>query len=284
MAIWGKLLGGAFGFMIGGPLGALIGAVFGHNLDAGMQRLALEDHSSQSEPGLHPGDSDRVQMVFFTATFSVMGHLAKSDGRVSPDEIAWAEGVMDHMDLSPELRQAAIKLFNEGKQPGFELDPILNQFRKECRRRSNLVQMFLEIQIQAVLSDGVMASSEEKILLHIADLMGVSEPVFRQLERLVRISMGVHADTGSHRSGRSSSGPGAATQGMPLQAARELLGVKQGAGKADVKRVYRRLMSQHHPDKLIAKGLPEEMVKLATEKTQQIQKAYAVIKEAEGWN
>ena len=93
MAIWGKLLGGTFGFMLGGPLGALIGAVFGHNFDAGMRRVALEDQTSGSsehfnpragfEPGMNPGDTDRIQMVFFTATFSVMGHLAKADGQVT---------------------------------------------------------------------------------------------------------------------------------------------------------------------------------------------------------
>lgn len=280
MAIWGKLLGGAFGFMIGGPLGAVMGAVFGHNLDTGIKRIALEGTSA--EAGMGPGDTDRVQMVFFTATFSVMGHLAKADGRVTPDEIAWAEGVMNHMDLSPELRKAAIELFDKGKQDDFALDPLVIQFRTECQRRSNLIQMFLEIQIQAVLSDGVMAKSEEDILLHLSSLLGVSEPVFRQLERLVRSSMGVGG--GAHNSRHSSSQQRSAPSGMTAHTARELLGVEPGASKSDVKRAYRRLMSQHHPDKLIAKGLPEEMLKLATEKTQQIQKAYAVIKEAENWN
>jgi len=42
-------------------------------------------------------------------------------------------------------------------------------------------------------------------------------------------------------------------------------------------------MSQHHPDKLVAKGLPPEMIKLATEKTQHIKAAYELIKEARGW-
>lgn len=278
MAIWGKLLGGAFGFMLGGPLGALLGAAFGHNLDAGMKRLALEDLSPGTEPGLGPGDTDRVQMVFFTTTFSVMGHLAKADGYVTKDEIAWATSVMDRMELSPDLRKAAIKLFDEGKHTDFQLDPIIDQFRTECHRRSSLLQMFLEIQIQGVLADGVMAPSEETVLLHISALLGVPEIVFRQLEALVRASMGIG---GSQQ--RAGSRQRSAPAGLGIHEAYTVLGVDRNDDKADIKRAYRRLMSQHHPDKLVAKGLPAEMMKLATEKTQQIQKAYELIQTAKGW-
>lgn len=278
MAIWGKLLGGAFGFMIGGPLGAMLGAAFGHNFDAGLKRIALDDRSNGFEPGLGPGDANRVQMVFFSATFSVMGHLAKADGHVSRDEIAWAESVMTHMDLPPELRKAAIALFNEGKEESFELDPVVVQFRSECHRRTHLFQMFLEIQIQATLADGDMAANEEAILLHVSRLLGIPEIVFRQLETLVRASMG--SASGAHQSGsRQTSAPST----LSVTDAYQILGVDTGAERTDVKRAYRRLMSQHHPDKLVAKGLPEEMMKLATEKTQQIQKAYDVIKTAKGW-
>ena len=49
---------------------------------------------------------------------------------------------------------------------------------------------------------------------------------------------------------------------------------------ADLKKAYRRLMSQHHPDKLVAKGLPEQLIKDATEKTQQIKAAYELIRKS----
>ena len=54
------------------------------------------------------------------------------------------------------------------------------------------------------------------------------------------------------------------------------------ASDEEVKKAYRKLMSQNHPDKLMAKGLPQDMLKVATEKTQQIQKAYEQIKAARG--
>jgi len=57
-----------------------------------------------------------------------------------------------------------------------------------------------------------------------------------------------------------------------------VLGVTPQDSKADIKKAYRRLMSQHHPDKLVSKGLPEEMIKVATEKSQKIRDAYDLLK------
>ncbi len=267
MSWWGKLAGGAFGFMLGGPLGALLGAVLGHNLDKGLKGLEQE---------LAPGDQERVQTAFFTATFSVMGHLAKADGRVSQDEIALARMVMQRMDLDADLRKAAIDLFNQGKQPHFPLDDVLEQFRRECRRRSTLIQMFIEIQLQAAYADGRLDTAEEQLLLHICYRLGIPEFLFRQLQRMVAAQHGF----GAGRSGRGRAEP---RRRPSLEDAYAMLGITPEASDAEVKKAYRRLMSQHHPDKLVAKGLPEEMMKLAAEKTGEIRKAYEQIKEARGF-
>jgi len=187
--IWGKLLGGVFGFMIGGPLGAVIGAALGHKVDKGLEASALPPPESWEEEALPPGDADRIRMGFFSATFAVMGHVAKSDGRVHPSEIALAESIMDTMQLTPELREAAIKLFTEGKQSHFELQPVVLQFRTECQRRTNLYRIFLEIQIQAASADGVIRKEEHQVLLTIAHVLGFPEPIFDQL---VSLAMRAH--------------------------------------------------------------------------------------------
>ena len=267
MSWWGKLAGGAFGFMLGGPLGALLGAVLGHNLDKGLRGL-------EQDEGLGAGDQERVQTAFFTATFSVMGHVAKADGHVSRDEIALARSVMERMDLDAEMRHAAIELFNQGKQPHFPLDDVLEQFRRECRRRSTLIQMFIEIQLQAAYADGRLDTAEEQVLLHICRQLGIPEFLFRRLQRMVEAQHGFGAASG--RQARQAARP-------PLEDAYAMLGVSASASDAEVKKAYRRLMSQHHPDKLVAKGLPEEMMKLAAEKTGEIRKAYEQIKEARGF-
>ncbi len=298
--IWGKLLGGVFGAMIGGPLGAVIGAALGHQVDKGIESAALPSPEGWDEEPMARGDLDRVRMSFFSAAFSVMGHVAKADGRVHASEIELAENVMDSMQLTPELREAAIKLFTEGKQSSFELKPVVLQFRQECQRRTNLYRLFMEIQIQAALADGVIRKQEHEVLLVIAKVLGFPEFIFDQLVSLVAASMGVPPEqayeehSGAH-AGRSGAGAGAGSQrdrtqrnrrghvgrtDISVRDAQRILGVKPGDDMATVKRAYRRLMSQHHPDKLIAKGLPEEMIEVATDKTQNIRKAYEVIKDS----
>ena len=270
MAWWGKVVGGALGFVMGGPLGALLGTVLGHNLDRGMA-------SMEGVEELDPGERERVQTAFFTATFSVMGHMSKVDGRVSAREIALAEAVMDQMDLSQDVRRAAIGLFQKGKEPGFQLDEVLAQFRRECRRRRTLMQMFLEIQIQAAYADGSPGPAQERLLLDICNRLSIPEFLFRRLEQLVRLQHEFAAGATGQGGRRSQPAP---TRGQTLDHAYAVLGVERKATDAEVKRAYRRLLSQHHPDKLVSKGLPEEMMKLATQKTHEIRQAYETITRA----
>ncbi len=266
MGWWGKVVGGAFGFVLGGPLGALLGAVLGHNLDRGIASLG------QGE-ALAPGERERVQTAFFTATFSVLGYIAKADGRVSEREIALANSVMAQMDLSPDTRRAAIELFNQGKTSGFELDEVLEQFRRECHGRRTLMQMFLEIQILGAYADGPPDQRERELLLYICDRLGIPEALFRSLEQLVRLQHRFDTGDAGGRAGRAT----APTRGPTLAQAYAVLGVDASATDAQVKRAYRRLLSQHHPDKLVSKGLPEEMMKLATQKTHEIRQAYEMV-------
>ncbi len=262
MSWWGTLLGGAFGFMLGGPLGALLGVALGRRFDKGVDGLG--------EYGAEIGGQERVQTAFFTATFAVMGHLAKVDGQVSHNEIRLAEQVMTQMRLSEAMRGMAVRLFNEGKAPEFQLDAVLEQFRQECHRRRHLLRMFVEIQLHACYADGAVHTAEARVLRHICERLGFSRQEFAQLEVQVQAARGF------------APGGTAPSSQHQLAAAYQLLGVTHQANDAEIKTAYRRLMNQHHPDKLVAKGLPEEMMALATEKTQQIKSAYEVIRRARG--
>lgn len=274
MSWWGKLIGGYFGFMLGGPLGALLGAAVGHGFDRGLKQMK----GGVLPP---PGDQERIQTAFFTATFSVMGHLAKADGRVTQTEIRFAEAVMAQMNLSGEMRKTAIRLFGEGKAPDFPLEALLDQFRHEVGRRRNLLRMFLEIQIQAAYGDGAISAVEDELLRRISRRLGVPEYEFRILEKMIgaqvrfreQAAQGAGAGRGGHRPQPTA---------PSLDDAYAALGLARDASDAEVKKAYRRLMSQHHPDKLVAKGLPEEMMKVASQKTHEIKQAYEIIREARG--
>ncbi|WP_455376768.1 co-chaperone DjlA [Kaarinaea lacus] len=259
---WGKVLGGAFGFMVGGPLGAVFGAALGHNFDKG-----LEQSAHFKPQGV--GDKERVQSAFFAATFSVMGYVAKADGRVSEIEIRMANQVMSQMMLDEEQRIVAKKLFNEGKQSDFDIDGVLSQFKTECHRRANLLQIFLEMQIAMLLADGVVHDKERETIYYIGDHLGISRFILDQLIAMVQ-GQQYYSDESTQKH----------TKQSDLKNAYAVLGVNDKATDDEVKKAYRRLMNQHHPDKLVSKGLPEEMMKIATEKTQEIRKAYEKIQES----
>ncbi len=266
MAWIGKFIGGAIGFYFGGVLGLLLGIYLGHRfIDKNAEHGIADILNSSSR--------DSIQTIFFSTTFSVMGHLAKADGQVSKDEITMARQIMDHMQLGAEQKKAAIELFNRGKQPGFDLQATLSEFKQVAHRRTTLMQMFLEIQLHAVYADGQMHAEEKLIIDNIARQLGFSAHQLEQLSALVRSNLGL----GSHQyqyGGRDTK----KSQAELLKEAYGMLGVGAGASDAEVKKAYRRMMNQHHPDKLVSKGLPKEMIDMATEKTQQIKAAYELIK------
>jgi len=251
MSWWGKVVGGTFGFMMGGPLGALMGAALGNYFDGGLDNT------------LGLGSTERVQSIFFTTTFTIMGYVAKIDGKVTKHEIQIAEQVMQQMRLSSQQRHVAINLFNEGKKDSFPLEEVLEQFRREVSRRRNLVQMFLEIIIATAFADGALHQAEQKLLENISRDLGYSKLEFEDLLNRV---------TGQAQFFSQES----LTE--KLSAAYDLLGVDADVSDADLKKAYRRQMNQHHPDKLVAKGLPEEMMDIATAKTQEIKAASELIK------
>lgn len=273
MSLLGKVFGGTFGFLMGGPLGAILGTVMGHQFDKGLEGIDRDPESG----GFQPGDQHRVQMAFFTATFSVMGHLAKVDGTVSKEEIELAEKIMTNMELPANLRQTAQKLFAEGKSPHFPIDAVLEQFRIECHRRSSLIRMFIEIQLQAAYADDELNNTEERLLLHICDCLGFSRFEFETMKRIHTAQQGFGGGFRDRfRSRRTPKPPVQPT----IKDAYGVLGLEPSASDAEITRAYRRLMSRNHPDRLVSKGLPEEMMKIATEKTQKIRQAYEMIKKA----
>lgn len=252
MSWWGMLLGGTFGFLVGGPIGAVLGAAVGRSFG----RAVGSVEAGSGSPGA--SGRERAQLAFFTAAFGVMGQVAKADGHVSPDEIRLANRVMDELGLDVEQRRAARAIFNEGKSSRFPLDDVLDQLREECGRATNVLRMFLEIQVQAAWADGGIDPEERRLLLHVAARLGFPEAAYLEIERMI--------GAGAQAGGRSA--------GPTLEDAYETLGVSPDAPDAEVKRAYRRLMSRHHPDKLASKGLPEEMMRAATERTQQIKAAW----------
>jgi DnaJ like chaperone protein len=264
MPMWGKLIGGFFGALFAGPLGILFGVLIGHAFDQGLKVPSMFSFGQTGSTHTH------AQEVFFDATFLVMGHVAKADGHVSEQEIKAARAVMARLGLSGALKQRAIDLFRLGKQPAFNLQKTLDDLFDACRRNPILLQMFVEIQWQVAQVDG-MTANKQHVLQTICQRLGITLYNFSAFEDFFR--------TGYQQSRQSYQ---TVSPRNTLSEAYKLLGLTETVSDVEVKKAYRRLMSQNHPDKLIAKGLPEEMVKLATEKTQNIRAAYDAVCKARG--
>lgn len=271
---WGKLIGGCLGYLIFGPAGAFFGILIGNLFDKG---LAL--HFSRPYWQLLTLRRKNVRNAFFESTFLVMGHISKADGHVSLQQINMACQLMQDMHLNTAQQKQAQQLFNKGKRPDFDLQSILLPLRAAINEYPELVKIFLDIQFQMAIVGG-LTIKKQQILNTVLNYFGYAplNEQHRFYEDFTKESTSgktyhqYSANTSSSTKSRSD-----------LDYAYSILGLQSTAGKQEVKRAYQKLISRNHPDKLIAQGLPESMIKLATEKTQQIRKAYERICEFKGW-
>ena len=246
-ALLGAIFGGLPGLLIGGFIGFVAGAALRQTLLGGL-RVA--------------------QTQLLDSTFAIMGALCKADTVVTRAEINAVEQIFSMLKLQGAQREQAKAAFNRGKQPGFDLDAAVDQFARISRGRGPLLQLFLQLQCMAVAADGRIDPAEHAMLVRIARRLGLSEVDVSQLEALLRASTG---------------GPSAAGKEPTedrLADAYAALGISAAASPAEIKRAYRKLISQNHPDKLAARGLPESMRAVAEERSRELNSAYDLIKSA----
>jgi DnaJ like chaperone protein len=256
------------GLLFGGLRGLVIGALIGFGL-----RWVL---ATMLRSGLQ-----QAQGRFLDATFAVMGALSKADGVVTRDEIQAAERIFVMLRLSSQQKEQAKAAFNRGKAPDFDLDSEVDRLRGAIGfGRGPLLRLFLQLQCMAVAADGRVDKAEHAMLVRIARRLGLDERDVAQLEALMRAAAtGAAGPAGAAGAGGSGRAPSRAR----LDDAYTALGLTAEASDADVKRAYRRLVSENHPDKLAAKGYPESMRQIAEERTREINVAYDLIKESRGF-
>jgi DnaJ like chaperone protein len=256
--IAGKIIAGLIGLSVAGPIGVLIGVYIGHQFDKGLGGLRPMSAEQQAE----------VRESFFETVFGLLGHLAKADGRVSEVEVAHAEALMAKMGLNTPHRKQAIELFKAGSQGGFSIDASMDRFMATCGKQNNLKRALLDYLVSLAIADGDLHQAEQAVLRKIAGRLGFSPALFDKFIEMVKAQSQFNHSGGGFS---ESTSPG------KLQAAYTALGVEAAQSDTQIKRAYRKLISANHPDKLIGQGMPDDMVKLATERTQEIQTAYELV-------
>ena len=286
MGFIGKIIGVFLGWKVGGFFGAIAGLILGSIADKKLYELGSVSSSFFKKKTTR-------QDLFMQTTFAVLGHLSKSKGRVTEEDIQLANQLMIQLKLDDAGRKLAQDAFRRGKESDFPIRQVIREFRIGCGQRADLLRMFLQVQVQAAFADSELHENEKEVLYVIAEELGLSR---MQFEQMIAMEMAARAFTqggfyqqyqqGAYQGGyqyqQQNSGHQHAS-GPTLNDAYKVLGVTESDEQNTVKRAYRRLMNEHHPDKLVAKGLPPEMMEMAKEKTQQIQAAYDLICKAKGW-
>jgi DnaJ like chaperone protein len=295
MQIWGKVVGVLLGFMFGRIAGAVLGLVVGHIFD----KTYSKDFSDNGGFARFFTTTDDIkqQAVFFHSLFSALGHIAKSDGKVTEEDIQIASALMDEMSLTGDVRLEAQQAFRDGKQRDFAIVEMLQQFKEQCHARRDVLQIYLEILIQASCAHKKLSSAQYTVLEKVAKALG-----FRRVE-LDFLIITFEAEQ-RFRSGRSQanyqranngqsqhrkqqhsqySGAQAYSAKAELDDAYKILGIKESDTPVIIKKAYRRQMSLHHPDKMASKGLPAQALELSKQKAQDIQSAYELVRKQKGF-
>ena len=271
---YAKYAAAIIGYIYYGFWGALIGFFLGSWLSNRFSR------SSAGMFGVNPKKREQRQSAFIKTLFLLMGKLAKADGRVSEAEIAHAEAFMKQLGMTPEHRKEAIRLFKQGSLSDFSLDETIADFKATTGDAANLKQLLVMYLLGAALADGKMEVVEQELLREIAIKLGFSEQSFNQLLMMVQAQSQFRGGGYQYTGGGQQSS--AASAASSLASAYQALGVEKDVSDSALKKTYRKLMSEFHPDRLIGQGLPEDMIKVATERSKEIQAAYDLIKKSRG--
>jgi DnaJ like chaperone protein len=251
MGFLGKLVGGTIGFAMGGPIGALAGAVFGHSFDRS------DDLQYRIETDPVSGHQAQAQLTFFVGAFSMLAKLARSDGRISPEEIDSIERFMAiDLSLDPESRRVARGIFNKAVESPETFQTYAAQFYEQFRTEPHLLEMMIDIMLRVSVSDGGLSPSEEGLLLSAVRMFRVSDDVYARIKSKY--------------------------QGNSFDKYYQTLDAKESDDDEQIKRQYRKLVSEYHPDKIASKGLPDPFIRFANDKFREIQEAYEKIKTQRG--
>ena len=253
MAWFGKIAFGSLGMMFGGPLGAVLGAALGHQL-IDKQQAATRPLFQQS--GTLLDNVAQNQAAYFVCMLSMLAKIAKADGAVTQDELAVVDRLIRDLPVPEEEKAFARRVFNEAKNSPHSLEDFAAQLYQMTRAEPTVLCSFLDILFQVAAADGVMHPAEEKAIRTVQDIFRISDQMFDSIQaRYFKDNNKFY----------------------------QMLDCTVQSTDEAIKKSYKKLVKDFHPDTIIAKGLPDEFVTFATKRFQEIQEAYEQIRKTRGF-
>lgn len=254
MSIWGKLIGGAAGFALGGPIGAIVGVAAGHFVDrmAGARRggRLIASDTAASDTATKQATK---QTAFSVALVVLAAKMAKADGRVTREEIAAFKRVFPVPDSHAPT---VARIWDEARREATGFEPYAEQIVAIFPHDHTVREELLGALFHIAMADGTLHDAERAYLARVAAIFGFDERAFARV-------------MASHMGGGESD---------PY----EVLGLDSGASDDTIRKTYRGLIREHHPDRLVAQGMPEEMIQVANERMAAINAAYDRIAKLRG--
>jgi DnaJ like chaperone protein len=225
--------------------GATAGLLAGGPLGAALGALA--GHLLVDRPAAAPGGAADPGIAFTIAMIALGAKMAKSDGVATGDE---EEAFRQYFRVPPSEEANVRRIFRLARQDTAGFESYARQIAKLYRGHPAVLEDILDGLFEIAKADGVLHPGERAFLERVADIFGFAPNEFRRIRA-------------SHFPDRED----------PYM----VLGVSHGAPDEEIKRTYRLLVRENHPDSLIARGVPEEFVKLANDKLAAINAAYEKI-------
>ena len=245
MSIWGKIIGGTTGFALGGPLGAIIGLMIGGSFDRSARKFSSSNQISQQQK----------QNVFALCIIVLSAKIAKADGQVTKEEIYTFK---EKFNIQAEEMSEVSKIFNEAKKSSFGFKNIADQVGNLFSDNKVLLEQLLNNLFYIAEADGLISSNEVEVLRSISQSFHFNETDFQRI---------FHS-----RLNNKESDP------------YKILGVTREDSDNNIRKKWIKLSKEHHPDYLIAKGMPKEFIKEANKELSSINLAYDKIKELRDFN
>ena len=256
MSWFGKIIGATIGFFLGGPMGLIAGAVFGHMIDrsASVDGSSYEDAESNRSNGYYFRNTGytRSQMVFFVGAFSMLAKLASADGSVSDGARRKInEFMVNDLKLTGQSYQYAQSIFNQALSQNATFENLADQFYENFKSSPQLLTMMIDIFYRVAMVDGRMSANEERLIDYAVRVFHLAQSVHESIRRNYNVK-------GSSK-------------------AYATLGLTESATEAEIKKAYRKLILEYHPDTVAAKGMADEFKEYATKKFRERQEAYETI-------